>query len=230
MPASIAACAAEVGARLERFGVDFDAAATGERWRWTRGATALDALPRPALQGEVQYANAATALAALAAGGMLPSRAAIERGLREVALAGRFQVVPGRVEWVFDVAHNEDSARVLVANVQARPARGRTHFVVGMLRDKDVAAVGRALAPLVRADDEWIAVGTDGERGLDADALAHRLAPALGRSLVTAADVPAGCRLAAAHARDGDRVLVFGSFHTVGPALEWHRLYSAAPR
>jgi dihydrofolate synthase/folylpolyglutamate synthase len=230
MPASIAACAAEVGARLERLGVDFDAAVSSDTWRWTRGASVLDALPRPALAGEVQYANAATALAALAAAGLLPPRAAIERGLREVALAGRFQVVPGPVEWVFDVAHNEDSARVLVANVRARPARGRTHYVVGMLRDKDVEAVGRALVPLVRPADAWIAVGTDGERGLAADALAARLAPTLGRSLLTAADVAAGCRMAAAHASDGDRVLVFGSFHTVGPALEWHRLYSAAPR
>lgn len=232
MPQSIATCAAAVGARLERYGTDFAArvATSGGEWHWSRGAAALESLPPPALVGAVQYANAATALAALAAAGMLPARAAIERGLREVVLAGRFQVIGGPVEWVFDVAHNAASAQTLAANVRARPPRGRTLYVVGMLRDKDVAAVGRALADVVRPDDEWIAVGTDGERALDARELATRLAPALGRELHEEADVAAGCRRAAATARAGDRVLVFGSFHTVGPALEWHRLYSAAPR
>jgi folylpolyglutamate synthase/dihydropteroate synthase len=37
--------------------------------------------------------------------------------------------------------------------------------------------------------------------------------------MMAAGTVPEAMRRAAGLARDGDRVLVFGSFHTVGPAL-----------
>ena len=35
----------------------------------------------------------------------------------------------------------------------------------------------------------------------------------------------AGCERAGSAARAGDRVVVCGSLHTVGPALEWLRIY-----
>jgi dihydrofolate synthase/folylpolyglutamate synthase len=231
MPASIGERAAAVGARLERLGRDFDVDPGPDgRWRFQRGAAVLDGLPPPALPGTVQYANAATALAALAAGGLLPDRRAIDEGLRNVRLPGRFEVRPGPVEWVFDVAHNEDAAAVLADNVRALPARGRTFWLAGILRDKDADAIAARLLPAVRDGDEWCALTLTGERGVAAAELAPRLRRALGRPVAAAASVEAGCAWAAARARAGDRVLAFGSFHTVGPALEWHRLYSAAPR
>jgi len=60
-------------------------------------------------------------------------------------------------------------------------------------------------------------------------------------SVEAAESISAGCAAALAHARPGDRVLIFGSFHVVGPALDWleaHDLlppvalpeYTAAPR
>jgi dihydrofolate synthase/folylpolyglutamate synthase len=55
------------------------------------------------------------------------------------------------------------------------------------------------------------------------DALAQRLANMGASVAATAADVAAGCETARAMARTGDRIVVFGSFLTVGPALEWLR-------
>jgi dihydrofolate synthase/folylpolyglutamate synthase len=230
MPASIATCASDVGARLERYGHDFHADVGEDAWTWRRGTAQLAGLPRPALHGDVQFANAATALAALASIDALPSRDAVAAGLGDVRLPGRFQVVPGAVEWIFDVAHNPAAAGVLARHVVGAPARGRTFWVAGILRDKDSAAIAAALAPAVRDDDAWCAVGLPGERGVSGTELGRVLEPVLGRAVTTATDVDAGCAWAARHASPGDRVLVFGSFHTVGPALEWHRLYSAAPR
>jgi dihydrofolate synthase / folylpolyglutamate synthase len=231
MPASIGERASAVGARLERLGADFEVARGADgTWRFRRGTVVLDGLLPPALPGAVQYANAGTALAALSAGGLLPDRRAIDDGLRGVRLPGRFEVRPGAVEWVFDVAHNEDAAAVLADNVRARPARGRTFWLAGILRDKDADAIAVRLAPAVRDGDEWCALTLAGERGVLAADLAARLQHALGRPVAEAASVEAGCDWAASRARAGDRVLAFGSFHTVGPALEWHRLYSAAPR
>ncbi len=231
MPSSIGECAKAIGARLERLGRDFAAAPHADgTWRFTRGDLALDGLPPPALRGAVQYDNAATALAALAAGGVLPASDAVERGLCDVRLPGRFDVRPGPVEWIFDVAHNADAAAVLADNVRARPAQGRTFWIVGILRDKDADAVAAALAPAVRDGDAWCAVTLPGERGVASAELAPLLERALGRRVAQADSVEAGCEWAASRARPGDRVLAFGSFQTVGPALEWHRLYSAAPR
>jgi dihydrofolate synthase/folylpolyglutamate synthase len=48
----------------------------------------------------------------------------------------------------------------------------------------------------------------------------------LPESGVTLAEsVEQGCEVARATAKPGDRVLVFGSFHTVGPAMQWLGIY-----
>jgi dihydrofolate synthase/folylpolyglutamate synthase len=228
MPDSIAAEAARIGARFERLGEDYMAEVGAHDWSWQRGATRIDSLPPPALAGRIQFDNAATALAALAAGGLLPPRAAIAAGLNGVQLAGRFERRPGAVEWIFDVAHNPASAAVLAAALDELPREGRTLLVIGMLADKDAGGVGRALSRALGARDLACAVSLPGERGLEAAALAARLAPLLGRPLAIAASVESGCAWAASAARPGDRVVVCGSFLTVGPARDWHRLYFAA--
>ena len=230
MPATIAVAATRCGARLERLGAEFDYRIDAERWHWQRGTERLADLPPPALIGPVQYANAATALAALAAAGLLPGREAIDHGLRGVRLAGRFQVVPGSVPWIFDVAHNPDGAAALAAALREHPVAGRTLVVAGVLADKDAGAIGRELAGALGARDLVGVVTLTGERGRSAAELEAAFAPALGRVLTTADSVAAGCAWAEHLAEPGDRVLVFGSFQTVGPALEWHRLYCGRPR
>jgi dihydrofolate synthase/folylpolyglutamate synthase len=87
--------------------------------------------------------------------------------------------------------------------------------VCGMLGDKDVAGV---LAPLRSHVDRWFAATTDGARGLADAELAGRAA-AVGLAMTPAGSVAESMRRAAVEAREGDRIVVFGSFHTVGPAL-----------
>ena len=188
-------------------------------WSFEDATGRIERLPTPALAGAAQVGNAATALAALRALGprLRLDRAAIERGLRDVRLPGRFQrVMDGQgVEWVLDVAHNPAAAAVLAASLRRHPVPGRTFAVCGMLADKDVTAV---LAELRECCDGWFAAGTDGPRGLSDAALAS-LAAQAGVTMVQGGGVPDAMRMAAAVARAGDRVVVFGSFHTVGPAL-----------
>jgi dihydrofolate synthase/folylpolyglutamate synthase len=227
-PRSLIEAAGRVGARLVLRGRDFEGTvASGATWHYRDGDGWLKDLPRPALAGAIQVANAATALAALRAlSERLPlARNAIEEGLRAVRLAGRFQRIADRdgFEWLLDVAHNPDSARVLAGNLAAYPVRGCTIAVCGMLADKDVETVVGTLAPLV---DRWIAAGTDGSRGLDCTSLATR-ARGADVAMTPGGSVTEAMQLAARDARAGDRVLVFGSFHTVGPALE-HLLGSVA--
>ncbi|HEV7984996.1 MAG TPA: bifunctional tetrahydrofolate synthase/dihydrofolate synthase [Steroidobacteraceae bacterium] len=229
MPASVWQHAAALQCRLytagREFSVRVDAGSdAGGRWDYASELCSIDGLPAPALEGEVQYHNAAAALTAL---NLLGVRGACElprivQGLRAVHLPGRFQRVPGDVEWILDVAHNEPAATVLAAALQARPAAGRTYAVLGMLADKDVTAVARALDAVV---DYWVLAGLDEEpRGLSAEALQARL-PRLRGSIERGGHVPDACARARTLARTRDRVVVLGSFHVVGPALVWLGLY-----
>ena len=140
-----------------------------------------------------------------------------------LSLPGRFQIVPGQVEWIFDVAHNEAAAQTLAHNLAGRPCAGRTLCVTSMLADKDIAAVARALALQV---DAWFVCGIRAPRGLEAAALAAR-SPVFADA-VQCEDIPAGLRTAAAAARAGDRIVVCGSF--LAALQRWnswalHRLY-----
>ena len=233
MPASVFEVLATIGARSLVAGRDFtwEVMASG-RWSYRGPGLELEDLAPSGLAGSIQYRNAATAITAIAAlGEAAPAarpldRAAVNRALTEVALAGRMQVVPGAVEWILDIAHNEPAARVLASHLRERPPRGaggggRTFAVVGVLADKDAAGIAAALTPLV---DEWIVCALPGVRGGGAAAIAGRmqLPP---EHLQLADSVQAGCERASELARPGDRVVVFGSFLTVGPALEWLRIY-----
>jgi dihydrofolate synthase / folylpolyglutamate synthase len=234
LPASVFARIAALGARPLVAGRDFSwKIGGGERWSYRGPALALEDLAPSALAGSIQYRNAATALtavAALAAAAPLAAsldRRAVNTALESVHLAGRFEIVPGPVEWILDIAHNEPAARVLAAHLNERPlpaagaGRGRTFAVAGVLADKDAAGIAAALAPLI---DHWIPCALAGARGGSAAALAERMQ--LRQGEFTLADsVEEGCARARLLARPGDRVVVFGSFHTVGPALEWLRIY-----
>jgi dihydrofolate synthase/folylpolyglutamate synthase len=220
-PQSLRAHAREIGALLKVRGTDFEGRAIGTTgWDFVvDGRVELPALPRPSLPGPIQVANAATALMALhLLRDRLPlSREAIVRGLQSAHLPGRFQRVPDArgFEWVLDVAHNPAAAATLAANLRALPVSGRTLAVCGMLGDKDVPAV---VATLRESVDQWFAASPDGPRAIDAVELQRRAGTA-GVAMQAAGTVPEAMQCAAAAAQPGDRIVVFGSFHTVGPAL-----------
>jgi dihydrofolate synthase/folylpolyglutamate synthase len=222
MPASISEHARQLGTDLQQLGRDFDWLPLGERWSWRGRDSEQRDLPAPALRGEIQYDNASAVLAALETlrSRLRVPRSAIERGLLTVSLPGRFQIVrrtrPRPIEWILDVAHNPAAARTLASQLARNRSRGRTIAVCGVLGDKDVEGI---VTGLQGSFDAWVIVGLQGGRALPPETLAARVR-ALGVNVeAVAADVVAGCRAAEALAQPGDRVVVFGSFLTVGPAL-----------
>jgi dihydrofolate synthase/folylpolyglutamate synthase len=254
MPASIYGAIQSLGARAVIAGKDFSwqienatqPSARGPRWSYKGMRLSLHDLPPSALVGSIQYRNASTALAAVEALGLAQlelNERTVAEALRGVRLAGRFQVAqipratrPGRafqpgdptVEWILDIAHNEPAAAIFARHVRERPMpaiggdhRGRTFAVVGILGDKDAKAIAASLEPLV---EEWVLCGLPGPRGTSAEQLASRLSLPGGR-VTLAASVEEGCAVARERAQPGDRVLVFGSVYTVGPALGWLGIY-----
>lgn len=188
------------------------------------GSQQLQALPPVALAGEVQLANASCALAALQLlRERLPvTRAAIDQGLRNVHLDGRLQqVIDHRtgIEWLLDVAHNTLSAQVLARHLATLPKR-RTLAVFGIMADKDLDGIVAALSSHVEG---WLPVQLPSARAMPANLLVERL-QTLGVAVIPGEPM---LHLAIAHAsaladaKAFERVLVFGSFLTVGPALDW---------
>jgi len=244
MPGVVEEMARSIGAPLKRLGTEYTVAREGAAWHFRGSRWNLPRLPAPALVGDAQYTNAATAIAALEeieARLMIPP-AAVAQGLERVRLAARFQVItpvtPTLPTWILDVAHNPAAAQVLARNLRDHPSGGRTLAVCGILADKDASGVVAELSDRI---DAWWCVTTEGDRGRSGTSLAQTV----GRQVaapVEAADSPqAGCAAALAYANPQDRIVVFGSFHVVGPALDWLEArdllppatlpeYTAAPR
>ena len=219
-PASVLRHAYAIGASAIRANCDFlfepiDAA----HWRWREPGFEL-ALPMPRLSAPVQVRNAATAIAALRASGLAIPDQAWVRGIAEANVPGRLQAFErDDVEIVVDVAHNPQAAGELAAWLDAHPPAGRVFVVFAALADKDFAGIVARLAPCV--DRWWIAGLEDaGPRGQGVDAFAATLADTAASMAIRNRDVAAALADARAQARPGDRVLVFGSFHTAAAALQ----------
>jgi dihydrofolate synthase / folylpolyglutamate synthase len=208
---------------LKRLAIEYNYILDGAGWRYRGTHWDLPQLPAPALQGDIQFTNAATAIAALEeiATRLNVPAAAIARGLTGVHLAGRFQIItPGRSSpaWILDVAHNPDAARVLARNLGANRISGKTLAVCGILADKHAAAIVSALEHCI---DAWWCASIDGARGRSGQALAREVQQEVQATVTAAEDVASACAAALNAASPPDRIVVFGSFHTVGPALDW---------
>ena len=219
-PRSLVEHAAAIGSPLWRIGRDYGFTAEGTQWRYQGPGGARYGLPSPALRGAHQLANAATALAAVdALRERLPASAnAVREGLVHVALAGRFQVLPGRPAVVLDVAHNPHAARVLADALSAMGYFPRTFGVFGMLADKDIDEVVRTLAPRI---DAWRIAPLPGPRGASAARIESALLGAgVARDAVRAfGDIGQAFDAARSEANETDRIAAFGSFLTVAAAL-----------
>jgi dihydrofolate synthase/folylpolyglutamate synthase len=215
-PSSVLRRAYELGAIAIRGHSDYLIERADIGWRWREPGFELD-LPLPALDAPAQLDNAAAAIAALRALPVeLPVRA-FAQGVRDARIRGRLQNIAAEPEVVLDVAHNPQAVRQLAAWLQAHPKPTRAVFAA--LADKDIETMVGILDSHV---GHWHLAGLHdaGPRGQGVEMLAQRVA--------AVADAPIQCHgsvaEALAAAREAcsasERVLVFGSFHTVAAALE----------
>jgi dihydrofolate synthase/folylpolyglutamate synthase len=200
------------------FGRDFGYANQGTQWSYWGPGGKRPGLAHPALRGAMQLRNASAALAALdSLRERLPlAMQDVRRGLAEVSLPGRFQVLPGRPQVILDVAHNPEAAAVLAANLGDSGYAPETIAVVGMLKDKDVAGVLRAIAPRIT---RWHVATLPGPRGAAARVLSSVLSDMKVKNPVAEHDnVAAALAAAKKEASENDKIVVFGSFLTVADA------------
>ncbi|HTH12505.1 MAG TPA: bifunctional tetrahydrofolate synthase/dihydrofolate synthase [Acidovorax sp.] len=224
-PQSVIDHALEIGAELWRFGKDFNFSGDKQQWSWAGRGRRYAGLAYPSLRGANQLINASGVLAALEAlRDRIPITAqAVRNGLAMVELPGRFQIVPGQPTLVLDVAHNPHSVAALTANLDAMGYFPTTHAVFGAMADKDLGPMLAKIGPLV---DRWYFTNLPTPRAETAAVLQQKWNAlqmvAGGRRDVTSslhADPMAALQAAVAAADPADRIVVFGSFYTVGGVL-----------
>jgi len=218
-PDSLIQYAEQVGAHLLRVHKDFDFERLPEGWTWRALDKMHAGLPYPAMRGDYQLYNAACVLMALdcLAERFPVTMADIRAGLLNAVLPGRFQTLPGRPVRVLDVAHNVQAAEALARTLRAQVVPGRTIAVCGMLHDKPIVDVLRILVPLVSS---WHVAGLAGARGTSTEDMRAALAAAgVSEGVGLHEDIEQAYVTALAEASEHDRIVVFGSFHTVGAIL-----------
>ncbi len=249
-PQSVLDYAVEIGADLWRLGRDFNVEGDKQQWGWvgragagpsqsrtapSAGSAACEAasvgakdtrrysgLAYPALRGANQLINAAGVLAALTAlRERLPVTAqAIRNGLAFVELPGRFQIVPGQPSLVLDVAHNPHSVAALAANLDAMGYFPSTHAVFGAMADKDMKPMLERISPLI---EHWYFTDLPtprAEKALQLERIWRDQNPQSKSSTQTFTDAMQALRAAVRAADPADRIVVFGSFYTVGGILK----------
>ena len=221
-PQSIIQHAKSLGADLWLMGQDFNFSGDQLQWSWAGRGRRYSGLAYPALRGANQLLNASGVLAAVEImRPQLPVTAqAIRNGLAMVELTGRFQIVPGEPVLVLDVAHNPHSVSALAANLDAMGFYPCTHAVFGAMADKDLPSMLKKVLPMV---DAWYFTDLPLPRATSAAQLEDTW-----RQMNTRQDVKASqyvspqkaLEAAIAAAGPTDRILVFGSFYTVGGVLQ----------
>jgi dihydrofolate synthase/folylpolyglutamate synthase len=227
-PKTVLAIAAALGAPLRCLGRDFGVEAHVQGLVYRRPGAVPRVFPRPAFGGSIQRINTAACITVVdELEPVLPvSDEAIAGGIAAARISGRLDVhrVDG-VEWVFDVAHNPAAAAVLHDAVERLPSVQRTLVVFGAMSDKDLA---RVLRPFIADVAEWHVAPVGSERGASAEQLRAVLDELGGRGVRTHANVAAACAAARASANPLERVIAFGSFYLVGPAMSALGLYCAS--
>jgi len=191
----IRARAAECDAPLEFLATDVDSAVIDRRYK-------------VALAGNHQRQNAALAIAALRAAEIRTSDDAVQNGLANVEWPARFQRWDDRT--IIDGAHNPAGAQVLAETWREQFGAERATIILAVLREKNVAAICRALAPIAA---RFILPQIRSERALPPDELAaitpllpYSITPSLADALILARANP-------------ERILITGSLHFAGEAL-----------
>jgi dihydrofolate synthase/folylpolyglutamate synthase len=220
VPEAIIAEADQSGANLILLDRDYGFATSADgQWSWSGANVELDGLQRPSLEGEHQIQNAAGVLAlieSLGLGAFLDA-GTVNRALSSLDLPGRMQrFEQAGKNFIVDVAHNVDSARVLCEAIRSIEGIDRVYVVIGVLAGKDVAGIVTALQA---AANRWIACAPDSAKPVPAEELAREIAQRSGKPCLISGSVELAVREVVTRAAGSDLIVITGSFQTVAPAL-----------
>ena len=160
--------------------------------------------------------NAAAGLRALEAAGMTICADVVSKAMNRLVLHGRRECRRlGDIDVVLDVAHNPDAAEQLRQFLEMEPRNRPTAALFAVMSDKDCGNMISAVEHLI---DEWyLPAGIGGERGQSPNLLAGFI---LGVVHVEPSFKEAFDKAVASLEPAGGRLIVFGSFFTVGEGMK----------
>ena len=220
VPDSVIAYAAGINADLYLLGRDFRIDRAADGWSWQYGERVITGFANTGLFNTTLINNTAGVLMVIELMSHLfpVAQQTLPSSLAQVAVPGRFQVHAAEVPVILDVAHNPQAASVLAQNLADQPTQGETHMIIGMLDDKDHRGVLEALSLVV---DHWYVVSLINDRGTDGRVLLEILEKSGDTRVAGVFDgVELALESARGRARTGDRIVVTGSFLTVGAAMQ----------
>ena len=227
IPATVNQYAQEIKAHLLKFQYDFGFNIEASHWNYWSNTRQRNVLPRPALFGANQYKNASACLAALdTLSDHLPvDMQSIRKGLLNVVLPGRFQILSLQPMIIVDVAHNPAAAAVFSENlISSKPQNltGKTFVVFAMLQDKDISGV---VAALKKEMDVWLLAPIDLARGANTKTLLENLynqeITRENHAIHEFENIESAFDFACEQATKNDRICVLGSFHTASAVLQY---------
>ena len=220
-PKSLLDCSKALGTPISLLGRDYQFSYSDTSWTWRSKDMCLEGLPRPMKYCNFQIQNASGVLMVLAniQDEYPVSIENIKHALGSFRLSGRFQIIPGDIPKILDVAHNRESIKALVENLKMVSCQGKTHIILGMLKGKEHRQVIKELEVVA---DTWHFVSIPHERGIEAKKLASEF-----RAINKSKDVSeySSMREALDKIRKlsmpDDRIVITGSFYTVGAAIQY---------
>lgn len=182
-------------------------------WTWQHKNQSLQ-LPFPLLKGEKQIQNAGAAICALAQLTDL-NQNAIQKGLQQIKIEGRFQTIDMPVPLILDVGHNPQAAKTLAMNLKNNPIQGKRIAIFSILADKEIKTVCQIMTPYI---DQWLVTGLTVERGLSAHNLVKKMPSML--NIIEYQNIKTALKQAFNMTNKGDQIIVFGSFYLVSKIIE----------
>lgn len=209
-PYTLIDAALKLDSPIYRQGKEFQYQKRNNTWDFQSDLIQLIDLPIPSLA--LQNMACVLMAVALLQSQLFVAESAIRLGVSSVNLVGRVQIVPGRVTTVWDVSHNPASVLYLSSKLKELPITGRTFAVFSMLNDKDIVNSLRSIHEDIQV---WYVAPLSCSRAASSEALQKAFLMAGIDRVYYFSSLVEAYQEAEAVSQEGDRIIVFGSFHTV---------------
>ena len=221
-PKSILDFSHDIGSIIYKIGNDFDFVAKDNEWDYFSPGCDIYSLNFPSFGGNVQLNNASGAIKStqILTSSLPVDSINIKKGITKAQIKGRIDRhnISG-IEWLFDVAHNPASTKILAEELEFISKKGKIIAIFSMMKDKDIEQSVTYLAPYI---DEWHIAPLDGDRGTSSQDIVKTISKKgvfLDTLFLCHDTIDLAYSSVITSARKDDLVVVFGSFRIVSPVM-----------
>lgn len=213
-PFSILKIAKDLAVPSYLLGKHYEIQEYDDRWNLSIGHKTINDLPKPQIQ--IKSAAAAIVACTLLQSDLPVSEEQLKSAMLKIFIPGRLQLVKGRVDILFDVAHNAQSARLLADTIKKMSGSRKIHAVFSALKDKDLFGL---ISPLKDCVAYWYPAQLDNKRASTTEIMLSLFEEAEIFVEICYTNPLSAFQTALSQAKDGDLIVVYGSFFTVGQIM-----------